>query len=67
MTGAVYGRPDRLELAIRFVCGFLAAGWVVGRVTSVGGLLAGLVVGLLAAWYGDAFWATLARFLPWRR
>ncbi len=67
MIPAVEGRPDRLELVIRFVCGFLFASYLVGRLVGGGGVLAGLVAGVLAARYGDAFWYALARFFPWRR
>jgi thiamine transporter ThiT len=59
--------PDRAEKVIRFGCGFVAGVFVVG----VGGitiflwsryyavtacLIVGLVFGLLALKYGDAFW-----------
>jgi len=58
-------RPDRLELAIRFVCGAAFGWYVVGRF-SVGWQrgAAALVAGLLALWFGDAFWHGLARLLP---
>jgi len=63
----VEGRPDRLELVIRFVCGFLVASYLVGRLVGGWGVLAGLVAGVLAACYGDAFWFALVRLFPWRR
>jgi hypothetical protein len=61
-------RPDRFELAIRFVCGFAVAWVVVGRFS--GGWprpAAALLVGSLAMWFGDAFWYGLARLYTWRR
>lgn len=67
MISDVEGRPDRLELVIRFVCGFVVVSCVVGRVVGSGGMLAGLVAGLLAARYGDAFWHALGGLFPWRR
>jgi hypothetical protein len=61
-------RPDRLELAIRFVCGFAFAWYVVGRFAANGpSTAAGVLVGLLAMWFGDELWHALARFAPWRR
>lgn len=63
----MHGHPDRLEIVIRFVGGFLLAWFVAGRLVGGGGLVAGVVTGLLSAWYGDTLWHTLARFLPWRR
>lgn len=61
-------RPDLLELVIRFVCGFALA-WALGRQIWGGStpFLVALGTGVLAAWLGDALWATLARYLPWRR
>ncbi|HET8692514.1 MAG TPA: hypothetical protein VFM30_10325 [Steroidobacteraceae bacterium] len=61
-------RPDCLELAIRFACGFAFAWYAVGRFASGWPpAVAGLVVGVLAAWLGDRLWHALARLAPWRR
>ena len=51
----------------RFVCGFLVASYLVGRLVGGWGVLAGLVAGVLAARYGDEFWYALGRLFPWRR
>ena len=67
MISNVDGRPDRLELVIRFVCGFLVVSYMVGRLVGGGGMLAGLVAGVLAARYGDEFWPALGRPFPWLR
>ena len=52
---------------IRFVCGFLLVSYLVGHLAGGGGMIAGVVAGLLAAWFGDEFWHALARLFRWRR
>jgi hypothetical protein len=61
-------RPDRLELAIRFACGFAVTWFVVGRFAGTRPtLVAAALFGYLALRYGDAFWYGLGRLYPWRR
>lgn len=68
--------PDRLEKGIRFGCGFSfafvlvaggALGWAIdsGRHVLAVGIGAGIVCGLLAVRFGDAFWHRLASLLRW--
>ena len=63
----IMARPDSLEKAVRFVCGFLAGLFVGFRVmmhyphatgVTVGGVMAllGMVAGLFAMLLGDHFW-----------
>lgn len=66
-------RPDKLELRIRFVCGFLIGAFAGGTsqfalrapsplTAALLAVVAGLAGGVLARHYGDRFWSSVLRW-----
>lgn len=70
-SGATYGRVDRLEFAVRFVCGSLLGGLISlrlffylydqPRVLILSAAATIMLFGFLAARYGDEFWHSFFR------
>ncbi|HEX8396881.1 MAG TPA: hypothetical protein VF644_05615 [Pyrinomonadaceae bacterium] len=68
-------KPDATGKIIRFACGaifgfllgfdFVYFGFSTLSASSIVGILAAIIFGILAVRYGDRFWERLTNWIPW--